>query len=65
VAHLHFFADTQTNAKKCKRATKPTHQDTAKWTENYTTEKKGEVLTAPTQKAGFRVPKTALWLMEV
>ena len=22
-------------------------------------------LTAPTQKAGFRVPKTVLWLMEV
>ena len=26
--------------------------------------KKGEVLTAPTQKAGFRVPKTVLWLVK-
>ncbi|TAG52524.1 MAG: hypothetical protein EAZ27_12130 [Cytophagales bacterium] len=28
VAHLHFFANSQTNSKKCKRATKPTHHET-------------------------------------
>jgi hypothetical protein len=54
VAHLHFFADSQINAKKCKRATKPTHQDSSKqWTtEQRQTER--QHLTAPTQKAGFR-----------
>jgi len=35
--HIYIFPNTQTNAKKCKRATKPTHNDTtnnwkqAKW----------------------------------
>jgi len=26
---------------------------------------KRQPITAPTQKAGFRVPKTVLWIMEV
>lgn len=29
VAHLHFFPNAQSQAKKCKRATRPTHQDSA------------------------------------
>jgi len=28
-----------------------------------TTEKNNEGITAPTQKAGFRIPKTVLWLI--
>jgi hypothetical protein len=40
-------------AKFCKRATKPTHQDTATWTDNNTTEKKHEPVTAVLQKSGF------------
>jgi hypothetical protein len=31
---------------------------------NRNIEKKGEGITAPTQKAGFRFPKTVLWLMK-
>jgi hypothetical protein len=64
VAHLHFLPTAQTNAKKSKRATKPTHQDSSKqWTtEQRQTER--QLVTAPTQKAGFRVPKTVLWLIK-
>jgi hypothetical protein len=36
-----FFADTQTNAKKCKRATKPTHQDKHEMTTNIHDRKEG------------------------
>jgi hypothetical protein len=36
-----------------------TSGDIASWTEF------GERITAATQKAGFRVPKTVLWLMKV
>lgn len=53
VAHLYFFGNAQTNAKKSKRATKPTHQDRATWTDNNTTEKKHEPVTAVLQKSGF------------
>jgi hypothetical protein len=34
-----FFANTQTNAKKCKRATKPTHHDTTNKRRNEQTKK--------------------------
>ncbi len=59
-----FFSYAQTNAKKSKKATKPTHQDSSKqWTtEQRQTER--QHLTAPTQKAGFRIPKTVLWLIK-
>jgi len=33
--------------------------------EFYSEEKKNERTTAPTQKAGFRVPKAVLWLLKV
>jgi hypothetical protein len=51
-AHLLFFI-AHINAKKIKRASKPTHQDTSKIRRHRTTEKNNEPLTAPTQKAGF------------
>jgi len=59
-----FFANAQIIAKKSKRATKPTHQRHRK---QWTTEQRQtehQQLTAPTQKAGFRVPKTVLWLIK-
>jgi hypothetical protein len=55
-----FFANAQTTAKKSKRATKPTHQRHRK---HWTTEQRQtehQLVTAPPQKAGFRVPKTVL-----
>jgi hypothetical protein len=59
-----FFADTQINAKKCKRATKPTHQDSSKqWTtEQRQTER--QHLTAVWQKWRFSAPQTVLWLIK-
>ena len=56
-----FFANAQTNAKKSKRATNPTHQDSSiQWTtEQRQTEH--QQLTTPTQKAGFRASQTVLW----
>ena len=48
-----FFSNAKTNAKKCKRTTKPTHQDSTKWTNNNTTEKKGEVLTVTVAQLPF------------
>jgi len=41
VAHLYFFPTAQTNAKKSKRATKPTHQDRHKMTTNKHDRKEG------------------------
>jgi hypothetical protein len=55
-----FFAKAQTNAKKCKRATKPTHQDTTKNDRQTTTEKKGEGITAVWQNGGFSA-KLNIW----
>ena len=37
---------------------------TAPQTDQRATEKNNEGITAPTQKAGFRVPKTVLWLIK-
>jgi len=65
VAHLYFFATAQSISKKSKRATKQPHQRQRKWTDEPRKKKNNEGITAPTQKAGFRVPKTHLWLMEV
>jgi len=65
VAHLHFFSTQRPTLKKSKRATKQPHKDRPKWTDKPRPEKNNEGITAPTQKAGFRVPKTVLWLMEV
>jgi hypothetical protein len=63
VAHLQ-FAQVTTQTKNCKRATKQTHQDRLKWTDKPRSKKNNEGITAPTQKAGFRVPKTVLWLIK-
>ena len=59
-----FFAETQTNAKKCKRATKPTHQRHRKqWTiEQRQTER--QQVTAVWQKWRFSAPQTVLWLIK-
>lgn len=51
--HIFKTAQAKTQAKFCKRATKPTHNDTATWTVNNTTEKKHEPVTAVLQKSGF------------
>jgi len=61
-SHTHLQA-AQANAqtKACKRVCLPSRTGTDK----RTTEKNNEGITAATQKAGFRVPKTVLWLMEV
>jgi hypothetical protein len=48
-----FFANAQTNAKKIQKS----HQANAPQHDK----KNNEHLTAPTQKSGFRVPKTVLW----
>jgi len=53
VAHLQ-FRTSQAKAKNCKRATKPTHPNRQEMTTKQTTEKKGEGITAPTRKQGFR-----------
>jgi hypothetical protein len=51
VAHLHFFnAEFQT--KKCKRATKQTHQARPKWTDKPRPKKNNEGITAPKKNAG-------------
>ena len=47
-----FFANAQTNAKKCKRATKPTHHDTTHRNDKQDP-KKGDRLTAVWQNGGF------------
>jgi hypothetical protein len=51
--HICKTAQAHAKAKFCKRAAKPTHQDTASWTDNNTTEKKHEPVTAVLQKSGF------------
>ena len=56
-SHTHLQAaqaDTQDQA--CKRVCLP-NRTTTRQTE-------GQLVTAPTQKAGFRVPKTVLWLIK-
>jgi hypothetical protein len=43
----HFiFSETQINPKKIKRACKPTHKDTATWTDKNTLDKNGQLVTA-------------------
>ena len=63
VAHLQFF---QTHKAKQKTAKEPPSQRTTtrQWTDKQRPRKKNEGITAPTQKAGFRVPKTVLWLIK-
>lgn len=48
-----FFANAQTNAKKCKRATKPTHNDTTNKERNEQTEK-GTTANRGFAKAGLQ-----------
>ena len=63
VAHLHFFPTQKPNKKmqKSYQANAPRHRK--QWTtEQRQTER--QHLTAPTQKAGFRVPKTVLWIIK-
>ena len=62
-AHLQ-FAQANAKTENCKRATLPTALTQRLWTDKPWTGKKGEGITAPTQKAGFRVPKTVLWLIK-
>ena len=51
VAHLHFFKHTEPN-KKCKRATKPTHQETAIMDGQQHDRKEGQHLTAVWRNGG-------------
>jgi len=51
--------------KKIKRACNPTHKNKANLQEQSFDSKEALAITAPTQKTGFRVPKTVLWLMKV
>ena len=43
---FYFFADTQINAKKIKRACKPTHQDSSKMSRHSDNEEKALLVTA-------------------
>jgi DNA replication ATP-dependent helicase Dna2 len=61
--HICIFFNAQTNAKKIQKS----HQANAPrhcklWTDKQR-QRERQHLTAPTQKAGFRVPKTVLWLI--
>ena len=62
-AHLQFTkANAQT--KNCKRAC---FANAPRHCKQWTTEQRQtehQLVTAPTQKAGFRVPKTVLWLIK-
>lgn len=49
--HIYIFPNTQTNTKKCKRATKPTHNDT-KYNKNKLNGKMGDWLTGVLQYWG-------------
>jgi len=60
-----FFATAQTNAKNPKEPPSNRTKDSRQWTAEPRQKKNNEGITAPTQKAGFGVPKTVLWLMEV
>ena len=53
-----------TQTKACKKVCLPNRMDLAILERDRLTEKNNEHLTAPTQKAGFRVPKTVLWLIK-
>jgi len=52
VAHLHFFFKAQTNAKKSKRATKPTHQNRHEMTANKHDKKEGRSANITYTQAG-------------
>jgi hypothetical protein len=64
-SHTHLQA-TQANAqtKACKRVCLPNRTDTATQRTDKPRQTEGQLVTAPTQKAGFRVPKTVLWLIK-
>jgi len=51
-------------AKACKRVCLSNRSDTATQLTDKPRQKEGQLVTAPTQKAGFRVPKTVLWLIK-
>ena len=63
VAHLQFFRTHKAKLKNAKEL--PSQRTTTRqWTDKQRQKKKNEGITAPTQKAGFRVPKTVLWLIK-
>ena len=63
VAHLQFFRTHKAKQKTTKEL--PSQRITTRqWTDKQRPKKKNEGITAPTQKAGFRVPKTVLWLIK-
>ena len=61
-AHLH-FCQCKSQTKKCKTATKPTHQRHRKQLTTKQRQTEHQLVTAPIQNAGFRAPKTVLWLI--
>jgi len=63
VAHLHFLPTQKPNKKmqKSYQAKAPRH---CKQWPTEQRQKEHQLVTAPTQKAGFRVPKTVLWLIK-
>ena len=64
MAHLYFLQSHRPTQKNPKEP--PSQRTkTADNERTTTTEKNNEGITAPTQKAGFRVPKTVLWIMKV
>jgi len=64
-SHTHLQApQAKTQAKACKRVCLPNRTDKATQRTGKPRMKEGQLVTAPTQKAGFGVPKTVLWFIK-
>jgi hypothetical protein len=64
VAHLYFFPTQSPMQKKIQKSHQANAQRHCKqWTIEQG-QRKRQHLTAPTQKAGYRVPKKVLWLIK-
>jgi len=61
---FYFFAETQINAKKIKRACKPTHGDSANLTRQTFDQRIPLPITRVWQKWLLSVPQTVLWLIK-
>jgi len=65
MAHLYFLQPQRPTLKNPKEPSSNRTKDSRQWTAEPRQKKNNEGVKAPTPKAGFGVPKTVLWLMEV
>jgi len=65
VAHLYFFHPHKAKQKNPKEPPSQRTKTVVKWTDTATTEEEALLVTAPTQKAGFRASQTHLWYPKV